>query len=78
MAVASLFLWTYRSEGLRPRVMRLALIGVLAGLVIMLWGFSAFRRLWFPLLFLMFMAPLPEVTIAQWNFRLKMRLYQKP
>jgi len=38
-----------------------SLIGVLAGLVLMLWG-----------AFLAFMVPLPEVSIAQLNFRLKM------
>jgi len=49
-----------------------AFIGVLAGLVLFLWGSTALRRLWFPLLFLVFMVPLPEVSIAQLNFRLKM------
>jgi len=49
-----------------------ALIGVLAGLVLLLWGAAALRRLWFPLAFLAFMVPLPEVSIAQLNFRLKM------
>lgn len=49
-----------------------AMIGLLAGLVLLLWGRGALRRLWFPLVFLLFMAPLPEVTIAQLNFRLKM------
>lgn len=49
-----------------------ALIGVLAGLVLLLWGSAALRRLWFPLAFLAFMVPLPEVTISQLNFTLKM------
>ena len=49
-----------------------ALIVVLAGLVLLLWGPVALRRLWFPLAFLAFMVPLPQVTISQLNFRLKM------
>jgi len=49
-----------------------ALIGVLAGVILILWGTTALRRLWFPLAFLAFMVPLPEVSIAQLNFRLKM------
>lgn len=50
----------------------IAFVAVLIGLVLMLWGTSALRRLWFPLVFLLFMVPLPEVTIASLNFRLKM------
>lgn len=49
-----------------------SLIGVVAGLVLLLWGRTALRRLWFPIAFLCFMVPLPEVSIAQLNFRLKM------
>jgi len=49
-----------------------ALIGVLAGLVLLLWGGTALRRLWFPIALLVFMVPLPEVTIYDLNFRLKM------
>ncbi len=49
-----------------------ALIGVLAGIVLIFWGTTALRRFWFPLAFLVFMVPLPEVSIAQMNFRLKM------
>lgn len=49
-----------------------AFIFVLAGLVLLLWGWQALRRLWFPLAFLGFMVPLPEVLIANLNFELKM------
>ena len=49
-----------------------SVIGVLAGLVLLVWGRTALRRLWFPVAFLIFMVPLPEVSIAQMNFRLKM------
>ena len=49
-----------------------AFIGVLAGLTVLLWGEKALKRLWFALIFLIFMVPLPEVSISQLNFRLKM------
>jgi len=49
-----------------------ALIGVLTGLVLWLWGLRALRQLWFPIALLVFMVPLPEVTIYDLNFRLKM------
>jgi len=49
-----------------------AFIGVLCGLVLVLWGATALRRLWFPIALVIFMVPLPEVTIAGLNFRLKM------
>jgi len=49
-----------------------AFIGVLVGLVLIFWGWPALRRLWFPIALLFFMVPLPEVTIADLNFRLKM------
>jgi EpsI family protein len=48
-----------------------AFIGVLAGLVLLLWGWGAFRILWFPLAFLFFMVPLPEVSIGSLNFALR-------
>jgi EpsI family protein len=50
----------------------LSLVGLLAGLVLLIWGTAALRRLWFPIVLLLFMVPAPEVTIARLNFRLKM------
>lgn len=50
-----------------------SLIGALAGLVLLVWGATALRRLWFPLVVLGFMVPLPEVMIANLNLWLKMR-----
>ncbi|MBT7171465.1 MAG: exosortase, partial [Phycisphaerales bacterium] len=44
----------------------------LAGGVLILWGRDALKRLAFPLLFLFFMVPMPEVLIAGLNFELKM------
>lgn len=49
-----------------------AFIGVVMGLILVIWGWEALRRLWFPVAFLLFMVPLPEVTIYGFNFRLKM------
>ncbi len=49
-----------------------SLIGTLAGVILMVWGAVALRRLWFVLAMLAFAMPLPEVTIAAINFRLKM------
>jgi exosortase len=50
-----------------------SLVGALAGLVLLVWGATALRRLWFPLALLAFMVPLPEVMIANLNLWLKMR-----
>jgi len=49
-----------------------AFIGMLTGLVLLIWGIDALRRLWFPIALLFFMVPLPEVSIANLNFKLKM------
>jgi len=49
-----------------------ACIGFLAGLILFVWGSQALQKVWFPLAFLAFMVPLPEVSISQMNFRLKM------
>jgi len=49
-----------------------AFIGVVAGLVLTLWGGCALRRLWFPIAILFFMMPPPPMVIAELNFRLKM------
>jgi len=49
-----------------------AFIGVLAGLILLIWGAEALRRLWFPVAILFFMVPLPEVSVTNMAFRLKM------
>ncbi len=48
-----------------------AFIGVLVGLILTLWGAVALRRLWFPIALLLFMVPLPDVTITNLNFELR-------
>jgi EpsI family protein len=49
-----------------------ALIGVIVGLILLIWGAQALRRLWFPVALLFFMVPLPEVSISDMAFHLKM------
>jgi len=44
----------------------------LAGVVLYLGGWPMLGRLWFPIAFLAFMVPLPDVMIGDINFRLKM------
>jgi EpsI family protein len=48
-----------------------ALLAVTAGLILLVWGAEALRRLWFPVAFLAFLVPLPDVTLSQWNFYLR-------
>ncbi len=45
---------------------------ILVGMVMILWGMNAVRRLWFPLVFLLFMVPLHSMMIMTLNFNLKM------
>ena len=49
-----------------------AFVGVVAGLVLMLWGTNALKRLWFPVAFLVLMVPLPPMVISDVLLRLKM------
>lgn len=48
------------------------MIPVLAGCVLYLGGWPMLGRLWFPIAFLAFMVPLPDLTINDINFKLKM------
>lgn len=48
-----------------------SLIPVIVGLVLLFLGKSFLRKLWFPILFLCFMIPLPLVAIASISFKLK-------
>lgn len=49
-----------------------AFVGVIAGLVLTLWGVNALKRLWFPVAFLLLMMPLPPMVISDMLFKLKM------
>jgi len=44
----------------------------LAAIVLYLGGWPMLRRVWFPIAFLAFMVPLPDVAIGDINFRMKM------
>lgn len=48
-----------------------SLILVLVGLILLFWGRDFLRQLIFPVLFLIFMIPLPLVAIANLSFKLK-------
>lgn len=50
------------------------LLGVLTGAILYLGGFPMLRRLWFPLVFLAFMVPLPDPVNNAITFFLKMRV----
>jgi len=48
-----------------------SLIPVIAGLVLLFFGKTFLKMLWFPIAFLLFMIPLPLVAIANISFKLK-------
>jgi exosortase len=48
------------------------IIPILAALVLYLGGWVMLHRLWFPIAFLAFMVPLPDLAIGDINFRLKL------
>jgi exosortase len=54
-------LYVIGSLGAELFVTRLSMIGVLAGTIVYVWGWRHFRLLAFPLLFLLFMIPLPAI-----------------
>ncbi len=51
---------------------RFSLLVVIAGLLLYLWGIEAFRELTFPLVYLVFMIPLPYVVFYSISFPLKL------
>lgn len=54
-----------------PTVMAASHIPVFAGIVMMLWGNRGLRRLWFPLLYLFFLIPLPGIFIEVITWQMK-------
>jgi exosortase len=48
------------------------ILPVVAACLLYLGGWPMLRQLWFPVAFLAFMVPLPDLTISDINFRLKM------
>ena len=68
----SLLCFTAGQFGSELFLSRASMIGVLAGLVLFLAGWSHFRILAFPLAFLMLMVPLPEINFNRITFPLQM------
>jgi exosortase len=54
-----------------PAWMAASHIPVFAGIVMMLWGKRGLRTLWFPLLFLVFLIPLPTIFIEVMTWQMK-------
>ncbi len=54
-----------------PAWMAASHIPVLAGIVLMLWGRPGLRELWFPILFLVFLIPLPAIFIELLTWQMK-------
>ena len=67
----SLFKQTVAARGDVNFLSGFALIGILAGLVILWGGWPLARAYWLPVVFLLFMVPLPMDTIAKINYELK-------
>lgn len=67
----SLFLQLVAARGDVNFLSGFALIGILAGLVILWGGWPLARAYWLPVVFLLFMVPLPMDTIAKINYELK-------
>lgn len=54
-----------------PALMAASHIPVFAGVVMMLWGKRGLRTLWFPLLYLVFLIPLPAIFIEVMTWQMK-------
>lgn len=67
----SLLMQTVAARGDVNFLSGFALIGILAGLVILWGGWPLARAYWLPVVFLLFMVPLPMDTIAKINYELK-------
>lgn len=50
----------------------IALIGLLAGLVLTLFGWRMLKLTWFPIMFLIFMVPIPAVVVEKISFNMKL------
>jgi len=72
LLIASLILYLLSYAGGIAVSMRLALIGTLLGLVLLTLGPAIFQRLRFPLLFLLFMIPVPDALVGSVSFPLQL------
>jgi exosortase len=72
LIAGSLVVWAAGILGAELFLTRVSLIGVIAGAVWFVWGFSHLRILAFPILFLLLMIPLPSIIFNQIAFPLQL------
>jgi len=72
LIIASLAVCTVGMLGAELFLMRISMVGVLAGSVVFACGWAALRVLAFPLLFLLLMIPLPAIVFNQVAFPLQL------
>ena len=70
--LGSLLVWTAGMLGAELFLTRVSLIGIIAGAVLFVWGWTHFRILLFPILFLLLMVPLPAIVFNQIAFPLQL------
>ena len=72
LILGSLVVYTAGLLGAELFLTRVSMIGVIAGIVLFVWGWSHFRILLFPILFLLLMVPLPSIIFNQMAFPLQL------
>jgi exosortase len=70
--LGSLLVYTAGLLGAELFLTRISMIGVIAGAVLFVWGWTHFRILLFPILFLLLMVPLPSIIFNQVAFPLQL------
>ena len=70
--LGSLIVYTAGLLGAELFLTRVSMIGVIGGSVLFVWGWSHFRILLFPVLFLLLMVPLPSIIFNQMAFPLQL------
>ena len=70
--LGSLIVYTAGLLGAELFLTRISMIGVIAGAVLFVWGWTHFRILSFPILFLLLMVPLPSIIFNQVAFPLQL------
>ena len=72
LIAASLVVWAAGILGAELFLTRVSMIGVLAGIIWFVWGWTHLRVLLFPVLFLLLMIPLPSIIFNQIAFPLQL------
>ena len=72
LVVGSLVVYTAGLLGAELFLTRVSMIGVVAGTVLFVWGWTHLRVLLFPILFLLLMVPLPSIIFNQVAFPLQL------